>query len=61
MCESRIIGYGEDAGLQAIRRVSDDRERHMVQAGMLSVLTPGGGRIDLTADDLRAIARGEVA
>lgn len=29
--------------------------------GRLSVLTPHGGRVDLTADDLRAIARGEVA
>lgn len=46
---------------QAIQRVSADRDAHLVQAGMLSVLTPNGGRVDLSADDLRALARGEVA
>ena len=55
MCDNVLIGYGEDAGMAAIRDLVLDRERHMVQAGMLSVLAPGGRRIDLTADDLRAL------
>ena len=55
MCDNVLIGYGEDAGMAAIRDVVQNRERHMVQAGMLSVLAPGGRRIDLSADDLRAL------
>ena len=54
-CENVLIGYGEEAGLVAIQHMVQNRERHMVQAGMLSVLTPGGRRIDLSADDLRAL------
>ncbi len=56
MCESALIGYGEEAGMEMLRRSAEERDTHMVQSGILSVLTSDGGRIDLTADDLRALA-----
>lgn len=54
-CENAIIGVGEEAAIEAIQRATNERESHLVQAGMLSVLTPGGGRVDLTTDDLKAL------
>ena len=35
MCESRIIGYGEAPALEAIDRISRDRESLLVQANLL--------------------------
>ncbi len=55
-CHNVLIGYGETVGLQALHDAAVDRDTHMVQSGILSVLTSDGGRIDLTADDLRALA-----